>query len=132
MLHIYTYLYGYAGGVTLEEGIQVLLHRGDIFLIRRQQQVVAAIFPRLIQCGQGSAVARTAGKVLHVVDRHKPVSTMPYERVGDSGASINFILFKRQSHLESVIVGWLVVLYVSSTARSFRDGTPIYCPLRRL
>ena len=28
-------------------------------------------------------------------------------------------------------VGWLVVFYVPSTARSFRDGTPIYCPLRR-
>ena len=23
---------------------------------------------------------------------------------------------------------WLVVFYVPSTARSFRDGTPIYCP----
>ena len=29
------------------------------------------------------------------------------------------------------LVSWLVVLYVSSTARSFRDGTPVYCPLRR-
>ena len=29
------------------------------------------------------------------------------------------------------LVGWLVVFYVPSTARSFRDGTPIYCPLRR-
>ena len=28
-------------------------------------------------------------------------------------------------------VDWLVVFYVPSTARSFRDGTPIYCPLRR-
>ena len=27
--------------------------------------------------------------------------------------------------------GWLVVFYAPSTARSFRDGTPIYCPLRR-
>ena len=27
--------------------------------------------------------------------------------------------------------GWLVVFYIPSTARSFRDGTPIYCPLRR-
>ena len=26
---------------------------------------------------------------------------------------------------------WLVVFSVPSTARSFRDGTPIYCPLRR-
>ena len=26
---------------------------------------------------------------------------------------------------------WLVVFYVPSTARSFRDGTPIYCPLQR-
>ena len=25
----------------------------------------------------------------------------------------------------------LFVFYVPSTARSFRDGTPIYCPLRR-
>ena len=29
------------------------------------------------------------------------------------------------------MVVWLVVFYVSSTARSFRDGTPIYCPLWR-
>ena len=28
-------------------------------------------------------------------------------------------------------VDWLVVFYVPSTATSFRDGTPIYCPLRR-
>ena len=28
-------------------------------------------------------------------------------------------------------VGWLVVFKVPSTARSFRDGTPIYCPLQR-
>ena len=27
--------------------------------------------------------------------------------------------------------GWLVVFNVPSTARSFRGGTPIYCPLRR-
>ena len=26
---------------------------------------------------------------------------------------------------------WLVVFNVPSTARSFRDGNPIYCPLRR-
>ena len=31
----------------------------------------------------------------------------------------------------SWLVGWLVVFNVPSTARSFRDGTPIYCPLRR-
>ena len=30
-----------------------------------------------------------------------------------------------------MLVGWLVVFNVPSTARSFRDGTPIYCPLRR-
>ena len=29
------------------------------------------------------------------------------------------------------LVCWLVVFYVPSTARSFRDDTPIYCPLRR-
>ena len=32
---------------------------------------------------------------------------------------------------QSTIACWLVVFYVTSTARSFRDGTPIYCPLRR-
>ena len=31
----------------------------------------------------------------------------------------------------SLIYGWLVVFYVPSTARSFRDGTLIYCPLQR-
>ena len=30
------------------------------------------------------------------------------------------------------LVGWLVVFNIPSTARSFRDGTPIYCPLRRM
>ena len=29
------------------------------------------------------------------------------------------------------VLVWLVVINVPSTARSFRDGTPIYCPLRR-
>ena len=29
------------------------------------------------------------------------------------------------------LVGWLVVFYIPSTARSFRDGIPIYCPLQR-
>ena len=29
------------------------------------------------------------------------------------------------------LVGWLVVFNVPSTARSLRDGTPIYCPLRK-
>ena len=29
------------------------------------------------------------------------------------------------------MVGWLVVFNVPSTARSFTDGAPIYCPLRR-
>ena len=29
------------------------------------------------------------------------------------------------------LVCWLVVFNVPSTARSYRDGTPIFCPLRR-
>ena len=38
-----------------------------------------------------------------------------------------------ESHRESsrYLVGWLVVFNVPSTARTFRDGTLIYCPLRR-
>ena len=36
-----------------------------------------------------------------------------------------------QYELRGWLVGWLVVFNVPSTARSFRDGTPIYCPLRR-
>ena len=28
-------------------------------------------------------------------------------------------------------IGWLVVFYVPSTARSFRDSIPIYCPLQK-
>ena len=31
----------------------------------------------------------------------------------------------------SLRLSWLVVFNVPSTAKSFRDGTPIYCPLRR-
>ena len=34
-------------------------------------------------------------------------------------------------HLSMTCVGWLVMFYVPSTAMSFREGTPIYCPLRR-
>ena len=34
-------------------------------------------------------------------------------------------------HFTDWLVGWLVVFSVPSTARSFRDCTPIYCPLRR-
>ena len=30
-----------------------------------------------------------------------------------------------------MLVGWLAVSNDPSTARSFRDGIPIYCPLRR-
>ena len=33
--------------------------------------------------------------------------------------------------LSICMVGWLVVLNVPLTVRSFRDGTPIDCPLRR-
>ena len=33
--------------------------------------------------------------------------------------------------LTNSLIGWLVVFNVPSTARSLRDGTPIYCPLRR-
>ena len=33
--------------------------------------------------------------------------------------------------LKGWLVGWLVVFYVPSTAKSLRDGAPIYCPLRR-
>ena len=41
------------------------------------------------------------------------------------GRSLNYDLY-------IYVVGWwLVVFNVPSTARSFRDGTPIYCPLRR-
>ena len=34
-------------------------------------------------------------------------------------------------HTNFFKVGWLVVFNVPSTARSLRDGSPIYCPLRR-
>ena len=36
------------------------------------------------------------------------------------------------SRMTSFEVGWLVVFYNPSTARSIRDGTPIYGPLRRM
>ena len=46
--------------------------------------------------------------------------------------------YKPQSHPEAVLLaqnetafGWLVVFNGPSTARSFRDGTPIYCLLQR-
>ena len=33
---------------------------------------------------------------------------------------------------DKTLIDWLVVFNVPSTARSFRDSTPIYCPLRRM
>ena len=30
-----------------------------------------------------------------------------------------------------LVVSWSLVFYVPSTARSYREGTPIYCPLQR-
>ena len=46
---------------------------------------------------------------------------------------INCSIQQSASHCCSLFswFGWLVVFNVPSTARSFRDGTPIYCPLRR-
>ena len=41
-----------------------------------------------------------------------------------------WICFEMYINIVSVSV-CLFVFYVPSTARSFRDGTPIYCPLRR-
>ena len=43
------------------------------------------------------------------------------------------ILFSVKKHItvSVMIFVCLFVFYVPSTARSFRDGTPIYCPLRR-
>ena len=41
----------------------------------------------------------------------------------------HFIKYK--FYVTNMLVGWLVMFNVPSTARSFRDGTPIYCPLRR-
>ena len=41
---------------------------------------------------------------------------------------------KEADHLHANMnlqLGWLVVFYVQSTLRSLRDGTPIFCPLRR-
>ena len=37
----------------------------------------------------------------------------------------------RWNFLFTLLVGWLVVFYVPSTAKSFRDDTPFYCPLWR-
>ena len=38
---------------------------------------------------------------------------------------------KNKDILKIMVWFGLVVFNVPSTARSFRDGTPIYCPLRR-
>ena len=51
---------------------------------------------------------------------------------GSVSVSINLYHLNFQvGRLIGWLVGWLVVFYVPSTARSFRDGTLIYCPLRR-
>ena len=49
----------------------------------------------------------------------------------DSYAPINEKMRRKTIFQGSWLVGWLVVFNVPSTPRSFRDGTPIYCPLRR-
>ena len=41
------------------------------------------------------------------------------------------IFLKSYGKIIKTCVGWLVVFYVPSTARTFRDSTPIYCPLRK-
>ena len=46
-------------------------------------------------------------------------------------SSLSFHFCKKYVFFEKWFVCWLVVFYVPSTARSFRDGAPIYCPLRR-
>ena len=46
---------------------------------------------------------------------------------------LNFDAFDKQSstwNIKLIVQGWLVVFYVASTTRSFRDGTPIYCPFQ--
>ena len=44
---------------------------------------------------------------------------------------IHFCLFELSNIILRWLVGWLIVFNVPSTARSFKHGTPIYCPLRR-
>ena len=60
---------------------------------------------------------------------HRAVQPMTYQMSGKHNKHL-----KLSQHIEpffdqcSRMVGWLVVFYVPSTARSFRDNTPIYCP----
>ena len=55
---------------------------------------------------------------------------LPYNTILITIHSLQWTLFKKIIGFEDLLVG-LVVFYVPSTARSFRDGTTIYCPLRR-
>ena len=49
----------------------------------------------------------------------------------EDGAVLFFVNITRHKVLFYLFY-CLFVFYVPSTARSFRDGTPIYCPLRRM
>ena len=57
---------------------------------------------------------------------------MTYEQTSDNFIA-RFVYVKRKIRhvFTRRLVGWLVVFNIPLTARSFRDGTPIYCPLRR-
>ena len=58
-------------------------------------------------------------------------STHKYQRRREEHERIYKLYNKNFIALQLNIDGWLVVFNVPSTARSFRDGTPIYNPLRR-
>ena len=48
-----------------------------------------------------------------------------------NNATMNVIFFQLFFDTAPLTFGFWFVFYVPSTAMSFRDGTPIYCPLRR-
>ena len=75
---------------------------------------------------------------LYILDRHRMTGVTCEAGNAHSSAapgSLLYWLFTGWVYFTHIVccwlVGWLVVFNVPSTARSFRDGAPIYCPLRR-
>ena len=73
----------------------------------------------IVQASQLLQARKTDTDVDSIVEMCSKLST--------SQVQMSFIILLDYSNY----VGWLVVFYVPSTVRSFREGTPIYCPLQR-
>ena len=93
----------------------------------------------LHECYQNICVAFTSSaRCLRLQYVPSPIKPLSHDRVFASvhrrmkprHISCLHVLYSSRA-LSDTLVSWLVVFNVPSIARSFRDGTHIYCPLRR-